>query len=77
MADSRTHDMALEEPNEIVARRFELEALERMMRLRQRLDRSNKFRPGHNPREWERDTKFLGDLYQRQKRDLERMEGKR
>lgn len=79
MTDPRTRDLALAEPNEIVARRFEVEALERMMQLRQRLEPSRKARPGHNPREWERDTKFLGDLYQRQKRELDRLEreGKR
>lgn len=79
MTDPRTRDLALAEPNEIVARRFEVEALERMLQLRQRLQPSASKRRDHNPREWERDTKFLGDLFQRQKKELDKLEreGKR
>jgi hypothetical protein len=74
MADRLTRDLALEEPNDLVARRLEVEAFERLLQLRLRLKASSEKRPGWNPRAWNNDTKHLGNAYQRLKRDLEKAE---
>lgn len=60
--------------DELVERKLELEALDRVLRLRHKLYHSSRRREDFNPQDWNADTKLLGSAFQRLKKQRERLE---
>jgi hypothetical protein len=73
MADAPEKDNPDGDPHELVARSCELDALDKLLKLRHRLYPSSSRRPDFNPQDWSQDTKHLGNAYQRLKKQRDKL----